>query len=213
MGAGADAFTIEPGKTFNLEVYDSRNRLVHQQKITLGGLGTFHTNFVLPAGCPQGQYRVLLHDEAQQSYQGGFGVREYQVEPVQLTVDTPRRVYYRGEEIEGTIRAAFYYGAPLAGRELTYQLSDGRLNTTKTDARGEVHSSSRTRDFAESQALRLDVVLPERNVHAAVNFFLATEGFSIVAATVRPVYLAGESFEVTLTARDAEGNRWPRNSR
>ena len=51
-------------------------------------------------------------------------VHEYQLEPVRLTVETDRRVYYRGEEIEGKIRASFYYGAPLAGREI--RLSTGR---------------------------------------------------------------------------------------
>ena len=66
-------------------------------------------------------------------------VREYRLEPVRLTVDSVRSVYYRGEEIEGTIRAAFYYyGAPLAGREIRYQLADDRQYTAKTDDRGEV---------------------------------------------------------------------------
>lgn len=35
----------------------------------------------------------------------------YQLEPVRLAIDTPRAVYYRGEKIEGVIRAAYYYGA------------------------------------------------------------------------------------------------------
>ena len=102
--------------------------------MTLGEFGSFHAHFVLPAACPQGDYRVLVHDDAGQNYQGGFLVREYQLEPVRLAVDTPRRVYYRGEEIEGTIRATFYYGRPLAGREIRYQLADDRQYTATTDA-------------------------------------------------------------------------------
>ncbi len=50
------------------------------------------------------------------------------LEPIRLVVDTPRRVYYRGEEIEGTIRAQYYYGAPLANHEVRYQLADERLH-------------------------------------------------------------------------------------
>ena len=125
-------------------------------------------------------------------------MQEYKLEPVHLVVDTPRRVYYRGEEIEGTIRAAFYYGAPLAGREVRYQLADDRLHTATTDDKGEVHFKLPTREFTETQVLPLVVTLPERNLQTAVVFVLATQGFTIDVTTVRPVYLAGESFEVTV---------------
>ena len=132
-----------------------------------------------------------------QNYQGTFQVHEYQLEPVRLVVDTPRRVYYRGEEIEGTIRAEFYYGAPLVGREIRYQLADDRLQTATTDAKGEVHFKLPTREFSETQVLPLVGPLPERNLQTAVNFVLAAQGFSIGVSTVRPVYVAGETFEAT----------------
>ena len=111
-----------------------------------------------------------------QNYQGTFLVHEYQLEPVRLVVDTPRHVYYRGEEIEGTIRAAFYYGAPLAGREIRYQLADDRQHTATTDAKGEVHFKLPTREFSETQVLPLVVTLPERNLQTAVNFMLSAAG-------------------------------------
>ena len=57
----------------------------------------------------------------------------------------------------------------------------------------------------ESQALPFKVSLPERNLARGVFFFLATQGFGIDLQTVRPVYVAGESFEVSLTTHDAEG--------
>jgi len=119
-------------------------------------------------------------------------------------IDTPRKVYYRGEPIEGTIRAAFYYGAPLAGREIRYHLADDRLHTARTDEKGEVRFSLPTREFGESQALSLVVTLPERNLEVAENFFLATQDFGIEVSSVRPVYVAGETFEVTVKTYDAE---------
>ena len=47
--------------------------------------------------------------------------------------------------------------------------------------------------------------MPERNLRTAQNFFLATQGFSFSLSTVRPVFVAGETFEVTVKATDAEG--------
>ena len=71
--------------------------------------------------------------------------------------------------------------------------------------RGEVHFKLPTREFSETQLLPLRVALPERNLTTAVNFMLAAQGFSIGVSTVRPVYLAGETFEVAVNTRDAEG--------
>lgn len=201
----ADTYMIEEGKKYTVEVFDSRNRLVRQEEVALSPFGTFHLHFVLPPASPQGQYRVLARDEADRTYQGTFQVHEYKLEPVHLVVDTPRKVYYRGEEIEGTIRASFYYGAPLSGREIRYQLADERLHTATTDDKGEVRFKLPTREFQESQVLPLVVVLPERNLQTGVNFFLASQGFAIGVSTIRPLYVAGETFEVTVTTNDAEG--------
>ena len=46
--------------------------------------------------------------------------------------------------------------------------------------------------------------LPERNLQRATNFLLACQGFSINLRTVRPVFVAGETFEVSVETRDAE---------
>ena len=200
-----DVYLPEEGKKVTLGVVDVRNRLLREEEVTLSRFGTFHARFVLPATSPQGEYRVLVRDEVGRSHQGSFRVHEYRIEPIRLTVDAPRNVYYRGEEIEGTIRAAFYYGAPLADHEVRYTLAGGRTYAARTDERGEVPFKLATRDFSESQVLPMVVTLPERNVEAARNFFLATQGFGIAVRSVRPVYLAGESFEITVKTYDAEG--------
>src|SRR5208283_553271 len=202
--AADDAYLIDKDKPYTVEVFDARNRPVRQEKVKLSAFGSFHAHFVLPPNSPQGQYRILVHDIGSQNFQGTFLVHEYQLEPIRLVVDTPRRVYYRGEPIEGTIRAEFYYGAPVVGREVRYQLAGDRMQTASTDAKGEVHINLPTREYSESQVLPLSVQLPEGNVNTQVNFVLAAQGFSIGVSTVRPVYVTGESLEATVNVRDAE---------
>ena len=202
--AADDAYVIDKDKPYTVEVFDARNRPIRQEKVKLNAFGSFHAHFVLPPNSPQGQYRVLVHDNGAQNFQGTFLVHEYQLEPIRLVVDTPRRVYYRGEPIEGTIRAEFYYGAPVVGREIRYQLAGDRMQTATTDAKGEVKINLPTREYSESQVLPLSVQLPEGNVNAQVNFVLAAQGFSIGVSTVRPVYVTGESLEATVNVRDAE---------
>ena len=202
--AADDAYVIDKDKSYTVEVFDARNRPIRQEKVKLDAFGSFHAHFVLPPNSPQGQYRVLVHDNGSQNFQGTFLVHEYQLEPIRLVIDTPRRVYYRGEPIEGTIRAEFYYGAPVVGREIRYQLAGDRLQTATTDAKGEVKINLPTREYSESQVLPLSVQLPEGNVNMQVNFVLAAQGFSIGVSTVRPVYVTGESLEATVNVRDAE---------
>ena len=154
--AANDAYVIDKDKQYSVDVFDARNRPIRQEKVKLDAFGSFHVHFVLPPDSPQGQYRVLVHDNGTQNFQGTFVVHEYQLEPIRLVVDTPRRVYYRGEPIEGTMRAEFYYGAPVVGREIRYQLSDDRFETATTNAKGEIKFKLETREYSESQVLPLD---------------------------------------------------------
>ncbi|MBM4094664.1 MAG: hypothetical protein FJ276_35440, partial [Planctomycetes bacterium] len=204
-GVSNDAYRIDAGKQYVLEIFDGRNRLVHQADVTLNPFGSFHAHCVLPQTSPQGEYRVLVRDADERSYQGSFLVHEFQLEPIRLVVDVPRTVYYRGEEIRGKIRAEYYYGAPLADAELRYRLADDRVHTARTDQQGEAEFTLPTREFLETQVLPFIVELPERNLRHVSNFLLASHGFSLRLETIRPVYVAGETFEVSVVAADAEG--------
>lgn len=200
-----DTYKIDAGRKFDLQVFDPRDRVLYQDEVTLNDYGSFHAHFQLPPGSVLGSYRLQLMEADKPKFNGTFEVHEYKLDTVQLTVDTPRKVYYRGEMIEGTISAKFYYGTPLAGREIRYQLADQEVHTATTDKDGQIKFKLPTRDFRETQTLGMTVTLAERNLTMAVNFILATQGFTLGMKTEREVFLAGESFETTITATDAEG--------
>jgi uncharacterized protein YfaS (alpha-2-macroglobulin family)/TolA-binding protein len=207
-----DVYKVTPNDEFLVEVFDNRNRLVQHADVELNEFGSFHQTILLPKTAPQGTYRIAVTDnEEKQSYQGSFVVHEYRLEPVRLEIEAERTVFYRGELIEGTIKASYYYGAPVVDREIRYQLADGRSYTEKTDKNGEVSFSLPTRDFRESQTLLLSVSLPERNLQTGKSFFLATQGFAISASTARPLYLAGETFELKVSASSPEGKPVAKN--
>ena len=58
---------------------------------------------------------------------------------------------------------------------------------------------------ARRSCSRFKVALPERNLQTAVNYMLSAQAFSIRVSAVRPVYVAGETFETTVVTKDAEG--------
>jgi hypothetical protein len=200
-----DKYVAEEGRKCTLQVFDVRDRMLREQQVVLSRFGAFHDRFVLPAESPQGEYRLLVRDEENRTCRGAFVVHQYKPEPIRLVVDCPRRVYYRGETIEGTIRAEHYYGAPVAGQEVRYSLAGGDEHTAVTGAEGLVRFSFPTREFLESQPLALQVSLPRQNVETTANFFLATQGYSISLSTTRPLFLSGESFEVTAKTLTPEG--------
>lgn len=200
-----DVYQVDEGQEFQVDVFDSRNRRVFDTKVQLNAFGAFHSHFLLTSAASAGSYRVVVRDNDKQSYQGNFTVHDYKLEPILLEVETQRRVVYRGEEIEGVIRAAYYYGAPLVGREIRYRLANDRFYSAKTDGAGEVHFKLPTREYRESQSLAIFAQLVERNLVAVKNVQLATRGYSLSANTSRDVYLAGESFELEIGATDPEG--------
>ncbi len=205
-----DEYFFEAGKKFKLDVYDARGRQIRSEEVTLGEFGSFGTRFMLPAESPQGDYRLHVHDPAEpdrHNYQGTFAVHEYQLQPVLIEIDTPQKVYYRGDQIAGTIKVKYYYGSPVADREIRYVLPDGTIHTAKTNAAGEVAFKFDTREFREDQTLQIVVQYPELNLASGLNLFLATRGFRATVATVRDVFISGETFDVAVTTTDAAGKK------
>ncbi|HUE12676.1 MAG TPA: tetratricopeptide repeat protein, partial [Planctomycetaceae bacterium] len=201
-----DRFTFKEGEAFQLDVSDPRGRTIHTAEVKLNRFGTFATSFVLPDSVPQGACSVHVFQTAgKQTYTSQFEVHEAKLEQIRLEVDLPRKVYYRGEKIEGKIRLRYYYGTPLAGREIQYRLADDRLQTGTTNAAGELTFEFSTRRYSESQTLQLDVLSPEHNLRTLERVFLAARGFDIQLSTVRKVYLGGETFDANVTVTDPAG--------
>lgn len=201
-----DRYTFKPGEKFQLDVYDGRGRIVHSRKVALSKFGTVADHFELPSSTPEGIGRIVLHQPGgTQSYETTFRVHQYQLQSVQLEIDVPKQVYFRGETIQGTASLKYYYGTPLAGKTVTWQLANGRQHTGTTNAKGEIQFEFPTRDFRESQALNIVATYPEKNLTAASTVHLAMRGFAIRVKTLRNVYIDGESFDATVSVSDPAG--------
>ncbi len=85
------------------------------------------------------------------------------------------------------------------------QLADEPAHTVSTDDRGRAPFKLSTREFAESQVLKVTAKLPQWNVAAEVNAYLAMRGFTVDVRTARDKFVAGETFAVTTSTKDPEG--------
>lgn len=201
-----DRFTFEPGSTYRLDVYDPRSRRLLSKDVTLDEFGSVADHFLLPSAVPNGNCRIHLHQPGgDESYDTAFQVANFQLEPVRIQVETERPVYYRGETINGSISLAYQYGTPLAEKAIRYRIADGPWRDGTTNAEGNVEFTFETRTFRESTPLSIVVHYPDRNLASSKTVFIATRGFAIATTTLRSVYIAGETFDVTTRVVDPAG--------
>ena len=139
------------------------------------------------ASAPVGTYRVRVFQPGKSDFAGAFEVQSYQLEPIDLSFDLKKTVFYRGETIEADVVARYQYGAPVANRPIEVTLPDQRVaQRGTTDADGQVpRQLLRPRGSPRSRRLRLVARLPQDNVTAAAAVMLAIRGFNIGIQTNR----------------------------
>ena len=190
---------------YAVSVLNSQGATVFQDETPLTEFGSFALDFSLSPAAPTGEYRMLVARGDAESYSGAFRVEQYKLEKLKLTIETDRDVYFRGETITGTIRAAYYYGEPAREKAVSYALAGVETLSGVTDANGEIPFSLSTRDFAESQTITLTAQLDDENAQTGKTVWLATRGFACEVNTIRRVYLAGEDIEVKVKTTDPAG--------
>ncbi|HEY2155253.1 MAG TPA: hypothetical protein VGH33_06460, partial [Isosphaeraceae bacterium] len=166
---------------------------------------TFHETLGLDSSAPVGAYRVRLYRPGKSEFAGGFQVESYRLEKVDVSIDLPKTVYFRGETIAGDVVARYQYGAPLVNKLVDVVFSGGLRKTGRTDASGKFHVEFSTGEFAEEQVLQIRATLVDENVAAVADVALAIRALQIRLATTRDTYLDGESFSVKVAASDPLG--------
>ena len=203
------AYAVPENSEFKLSISDPQGRLLSEQNVKVSRFGTFDSSLALPAGTANGTYVMAAHQERKGleplHFQGSFEVRSFKLEKIKLALEFPRRVWFRGETIDATLQAAFYWGEPLVRRPLRCTLPDGRSLTITTDAEGKAKLSFDTTGMRPGSALTFSAALDGDNVTTSETLTLARLGFAIAAKPSQPVVIAGEPFDLNLTTTGADG--------
>lgn len=203
------SYAIPADAAFKVRFTDPQGRLLSEQAVKLSAFGTFDATLALPATAALGDYAMTaiqeLKDRPPLTFQGTFSVREFKLEKIRLSLETPRRILFRGEKLEATLQAAYYWGEPLANRELRCILPDRRTERVTTDAEGKAKLTFDTTGMTPGSQLTLTASLDGENVSLTESFTLARLGFSLKAEPSQPVVIAGEPFDLDLTVTAADG--------
>jgi tetratricopeptide (TPR) repeat protein len=204
-----DGSYIVPAKRdYIVRISDPVGRLLGETDLTLSDFGTFDTSIQLPGSAAFGQYSIIAHPKEKKeiTYQGNFKVEKFKLDRVRLDFDFPQQVYFRGEKIETTLSASYYWGSPAADKLVEINLPNGRKLSQKTDAEGKIAINLDTSGFIPGTPLNFRASIPSLNISASSAVYLAKLGYRIDLKPDQPLALANEAFEVQVNTTGADGN-------
>lgn len=188
---------------FEVAAVDARGTLIHQQQCKLSPFGTLHGNFLLDKGSPVGPYRITVSRKDGPSGTWEFNVQEFTLPTARIDIETAQNTYFYGDKIAGTIQVRDFSGNALANEKVSYLLVAEQLEAV-TDKEGKISFEFETWDLPEEGGIFIQATLPNRQIQGAKNLLLVTTGYSISLETNRTLYLAGEPFQVQVTARSRD---------
>ena len=107
---------------------------LHEKTFKADAFGGFDGEFPLPADATLGVYQVLVTPDGQM--QGGtFRVEEYKKPEFEVSVDAPTGPVMLGEKVKATIKAKYYFGAPVAEAKVKYKVTRTAVHRAVVSAR------------------------------------------------------------------------------
>ncbi|MEA3401538.1 MAG: alpha-2-macroglobulin family protein [Armatimonadota bacterium] len=105
-----------------VQVRDDMDNLVHTASLHTSEMGSFHGTLSLSDAALPGVY-ALKTAVAGEPHYSRFVVAEYRKPEWEVEVGTSRERYVRGDPIEVTATASYFYGAPVADAEVRYYVT------------------------------------------------------------------------------------------
>jgi len=204
---GEGSFVAPAGAKYVVAVADPQGRLIWEEPVTLSEFGTFHTSVALDPAAPRGTYVFTARTEGKpvRTYRGPFLVEDFVLQKMRLNLEVPQEVYFRGETVKLEVRAEYYWGEPVTGRDIRYWLPDGRSYVERPDEEGKLAVEFDTTGVSPGSMMQFRASIEGESVVAAHRVLLARSGFGLKVAPARPLALSGEPFDVEVTCLTPTG--------
>jgi uncharacterized protein YfaS (alpha-2-macroglobulin family) len=102
-----------------VSVADEQGTVLHETQVTTDDSGAFAGEFYLPVSVAGGAYGIEAKLAGETHY-GNFAVASYRKPEWEVRVETPRANYVRGERVQATVSAQYYFGAPVVEGQVHY---------------------------------------------------------------------------------------------
>ncbi|MFV2068359.1 MAG: MG2 domain-containing protein, partial [Pirellulales bacterium] len=105
-GAPASEFAHQ---AFQVVIHDPKGNKIDTRQLVADEYGGIEGEYPLPADATLGLYRVMIERRGG----GTFSVEEYKKPEFEVTVEAPDKPVLLGEKVTATVRARYYFGAPV----------------------------------------------------------------------------------------------------
>lgn len=122
----ATGYAIPEATRVALSLSGPGDASVDMPPMGLNDRGSAHGVVVLPADAPLGEW-TLHATAANASAQASLAVQEYRKPEFQVEVTPDREVYVNGDEVRFRVAASYFFGAPVFGATVRYNLFESRL--------------------------------------------------------------------------------------
>ena len=112
-------YKVLAGEPVRVEVRDARDACIYKTEATTNSFGSFTGDLVLGDEPALGVCRVLATVRGS-THSGAFKVAEYRKPEYQVQVEVPKTTYVAGDEVPVSVKAAYYFGAPVPGAKVKY---------------------------------------------------------------------------------------------
>ena len=118
-------------RKFLVTIIDARQSKIYEKWLTGDEHGGLDDEFTLGEAAALGAYQISVNLRKGEPLGGGaFRVEEYKKPEFEVTIDAPTEPAALGEKITATVKAKYYFGAPVTTAKVKYKVTrhehDGR---------------------------------------------------------------------------------------
>lgn len=114
-------YQVPQGETVDVEVRDASGGRVAKQVLKTNRFGSFHGSLALSGEAPTGTYSIVTTTRGEE-HTDDFQVASYRKPEFSATVSPNEKHYASGDTVEMFVDATYYFGAPVAGARVKYQI-------------------------------------------------------------------------------------------
>ncbi len=107
---------------FEVRINDPEGTEVFKQTLTSDELGGLAGEYPLDENAKLGVYQLFISDQYGANGGGSFRVEEYKKPEFEVTIEAPDKPVVLGETVTATIRAKYYFGAPVTNATVRYKV-------------------------------------------------------------------------------------------
>ncbi len=200
------AYTVPEGRAYKVKVLSPDGRVLRESNEKLSAFGTFTADVQLPNGSPLGEYSIVaVAEDGIEKHRGSFEVADFKLPDVQLEVEIKPQILFRGDTINGIVRARHYFGSAVKDEIVRVHMPDGRLLEGRTDAEGKFAFTQETSGFQPGAWLTFKALLPSKNINASATSLLQTTGIKLAWERIPETVVAGEASALRVKATSPDG--------